>query len=380
MIKTSHGLTDSLLAAVTSITSQSEKLEPVVPTVGLLKGLEEMAGRGRPRIHPIKPKVKKAGDDDDGEEDYGPDTGPEADQNIVVHLKKVVDTDGKHHVKFQDGKSHKVHPDVAKKVLTALGKLKPQDRLKVQAHINQSHSNLIGLHKDFHEEVEHVDEQSVNYDPPYKKSVKRNVDFGKSKSEADGKYKVTAADRKEMSQHRITRLKKVGEEVEQVDELKKATLASYVNKAALSAADSYGKKRAGEAGADEIDRFTNRLGAIGDMKHRESLKKMSGVDQDSLNKHHTKTSLRLRGIKRATARLAKEVKRRNLGERNLILKAAGALGRVAGKIPGVANAAKKELDRMDAKKAAGQSASADLVAYARAQQDKLHKQRNEETI
>lgn len=97
-------------------------------------------GRGRPRKNPIKPK-------NDEDDEYGPDTGPEADQNIVNHLKKSVDSEGNHDVKFGDGSSHKVPAHVAHAVLGAMGKLKPADRLEIQKHIHASHKNLMDVHR-----------------------------------------------------------------------------------------------------------------------------------------------------------------------------------------------------------------------------------------
>jgi len=70
----------------------------------------------------------------------------EPDDNIIVHLKKAHESDGGHEVKFGDGSSHKVSGDVARKVLGAMGKLKPEHRLAVQNHIGQSHSNLMAVH------------------------------------------------------------------------------------------------------------------------------------------------------------------------------------------------------------------------------------------
>lgn len=98
--------------------------------------------RGRPRKSSTM--MKKSDDEDD---DYGPDTGPEPDQNIVNHLKKSVDTGGTHDVKFGDGSSHKVPSHVAHKVLGAMGKLKPSDRLEIQKHIHASHKNLMDVHR-----------------------------------------------------------------------------------------------------------------------------------------------------------------------------------------------------------------------------------------
>jgi len=88
--------------------------------------------RGRPRKNPA-PEGAASSDD-------------EADQNIVMHLKKSVDTGGNHDVKFADKSTHKVPGHVATAVLGAMGKLKPADRLEVQKHIHQSHSNLMQVH------------------------------------------------------------------------------------------------------------------------------------------------------------------------------------------------------------------------------------------
>lgn len=87
--------------------------------------------RGRPRKNPTV---------------GGDDGGTEPDHNIVMHLKKSIDTKGNHDVKFDDKSSHKVPAQVAHKVLTAMGKLKPADRLEVQKHVQQSHKNLMDVH------------------------------------------------------------------------------------------------------------------------------------------------------------------------------------------------------------------------------------------
>lgn len=101
------------------------------------KAMKEQAeldeARGRPRKNPLP-----AGSDSD--------QGEEPDHNIVMHLKKSVDTEGNHDVKFADKSSHKVPSHVAKNVLNAMGKLKPADRLEIQKHIGQSHSNLMQVH------------------------------------------------------------------------------------------------------------------------------------------------------------------------------------------------------------------------------------------
>jgi hypothetical protein len=108
------------------------------------KSLDLDEARGRPRKNPPKPAARK---DDDEDDEYGPDTGPEPDQNIVNHLKKSVDTGGNHDVKFADGSTHKVPSHVAHKVLGAMGKLKPADRVEIQKHIHASHKNLMDVHR-----------------------------------------------------------------------------------------------------------------------------------------------------------------------------------------------------------------------------------------
>lgn len=92
-------------------------------------------GRGRPPKNP----TEGGGDD------------KEADQHIHVQLKKASDMSGPDtkngaDVKFDSG-THFVHADHAKKVVSALEKLKPADREKMQAHIKQSHANFQAVHK-----------------------------------------------------------------------------------------------------------------------------------------------------------------------------------------------------------------------------------------
>lgn len=111
--------------------------------------------RGRPRKNPAPVKAK-----DDDEEEHLPDRGPEPDQNIHQQLKRAADTEhhevkgkegfktkGGAHVTFANGEKHFVHADHAKKVLSALERLKPADRSKMAEHIHQSHSHFQAVHK-----------------------------------------------------------------------------------------------------------------------------------------------------------------------------------------------------------------------------------------
>lgn len=108
-----------------------------------LANILEMAKRGRPRKTENRPAAKKS--EDDEEEDYGPDVGPEADQNITVHLKKTLDNE-KHETNFSDGKKHVVPQHIAHTVLHGMMKLKPEQRKQVQDHIQLSHKNLMDVH------------------------------------------------------------------------------------------------------------------------------------------------------------------------------------------------------------------------------------------
>lgn len=142
-IKVGEHLTDTELDDATEMGAKIKhvKSEEVAPKP--LSNILEMAKRGRPRkTDAVEPKKKSEDDEDD---DYGPDVGPEADQNIVVHLKKTVDNE-KHETSFSDNKKHVIPQHVAKTVLHGMMKLKPEQRKQVQDHIQKSHKNLMDVH------------------------------------------------------------------------------------------------------------------------------------------------------------------------------------------------------------------------------------------
>jgi hypothetical protein len=109
---------------------------------------EILEARGRPR-KPDGPtarkKAKEAALKSDDDDDYGPDVGPEADQNIIVHLKKTMDNE-KHETSFSDGSKHVVAQHVAKHVHDSILRLKPEQRKQVQDHIQKSHKNLMDVY------------------------------------------------------------------------------------------------------------------------------------------------------------------------------------------------------------------------------------------
>lgn len=95
------------------------------------------------------------------------------------------------------------------------------------------------------------------------------------------------------------------DESEQLDELSKDTLKSYLKKAPAtlySKGMENGKKH---AQADEIDRFTNRNGGLGGYKVGDELKSKAGVDSKETEKIRTKAFLRNKSIGKAVDKLTK---------------------------------------------------------------------------
>jgi len=144
-IKPGEHLTDSEL-------DDAQEMGVKIKHIKESKTLQDiLEGRGRPRKaggptdrKEAAAKAKKKSDDDE-EDDYGPDVGPEADQNIVVHLKKSMDNE-KHVTTFNDGGKHHIPGPVAKTIHDGMMKLKPEQRKQVQDHIQQSHKNLMDVH------------------------------------------------------------------------------------------------------------------------------------------------------------------------------------------------------------------------------------------
>lgn len=79
------------------------------------------------------------------------DVEPEADQNILVQLRKCVDilehgTQGGANVTFGDGETMFVEGTVAVKLVEALEGLKPETRAEVTEYLYQTHDNLVGVY------------------------------------------------------------------------------------------------------------------------------------------------------------------------------------------------------------------------------------------
>jgi hypothetical protein len=93
------------------------------------------------------------------------------------------------------------------------------------------------------------------------------------------------------------------EEYDQIDEISKKTLSSYIKKASDNAANhaaTYGRK---SAEADEIDRMTNRHMKYSD---KEKLHQIMKTTQSDVDAPRYKAAKRLKGIDRAVNKLARD--------------------------------------------------------------------------
>lgn len=99
--------------------------------------------------------------------------------------------------------------------------------------------------------------------------------------------------------------KQTNEQVEELDELSKGTLGSYIKKASNDLANkgaALGKK---QADADEVDRYTNRH-MPNQSDERERMRKAVGASHDDINKVRSGAIKRNKNIGKAVDRLSKE--------------------------------------------------------------------------
>jgi hypothetical protein len=111
---------------------------------------EILEARGRPPSAATLAKraAAKPREDEEEGEHYDADSGVEADQHIHVQLKKAADSDQKpFQVSFKNGKKHAVSQKVAKDILGATERLKPEHRKNVHDEIHQSYDNLMSVHR-----------------------------------------------------------------------------------------------------------------------------------------------------------------------------------------------------------------------------------------
>jgi hypothetical protein len=107
-------------------------------------------------IEKIKPQAAATNEakEEDDDEDYtkhhklDPDSGVEADQHIHVQLKKAIDSTMKpYEVSFKNGKKHSVSSPVAKTIVSAIEKLKPEHRKFAHDELHKSYDSLMAVHK-----------------------------------------------------------------------------------------------------------------------------------------------------------------------------------------------------------------------------------------
>ena len=151
-------------------TTGKEKIE-INPTV--TESAASDARRDMKKDKDLGPRKDSADDDDDAK----PQDRTKLDtRNVIMQLKKAADNKN-HKVKFDDGKSIKLKPDVVKAALVKFSKLKPNVKEKVQAQMQKSYKDMIKALSSIKEEVD--------------------LDEGKQKpyvsSDKDGKHVMSAS-------------------------------------------------------------------------------------------------------------------------------------------------------------------------------------------
>lgn len=132
------------------IKSATPKNGQVVDNVDTSREVSEARGRpaGAATLAKRAAAASKPREDDDEGEHYEADSGVEADQHIHVQLKKAADSDQKpFEVSFKNGKKHTVSQKVAKDILSATERLKPEHRKNVHDEIHHSYDNLMSVHR-----------------------------------------------------------------------------------------------------------------------------------------------------------------------------------------------------------------------------------------
>lgn len=138
--------TEANINKIHSVLKKQDMKENVNPYYDL----DEARGRpaGAATLAKRAAAAAKPREDDDEGEHYDKDSGVEADQHIHVQLKKAADSDQKpFEVSFKNGKKHTVSQKVAKDVLSATERLKPEHRKNVHDEIHQSYDNLMSVHR-----------------------------------------------------------------------------------------------------------------------------------------------------------------------------------------------------------------------------------------
>lgn len=155
--------------------------------------------------------------------------------------------------------------------------------------------------KDMKEEVEELDELSKKTLGAYVKAANRDTYIAGKFSRDDKEARAAGRKRKAGVAMAVDKLTK--EEVEELGELKKSTLASYISKASDNAAShaiKYGEKK---AQSDEMDRMMNRHMKYSD---KDAVHKIMKTTRDDVEEPRYKAAKRLKGIDMAVKKLSKD--------------------------------------------------------------------------
>lgn len=157
MFKGKNQLLKKIINRNTGISRASSRMEEV-------QNVDE-GKRGRPR--------KDGGEVGGGE--------MEADHNIIIHLRKAVNTGGKHDVEFKDGKKIRVKPEHAQALLDLHSAMNTKGKGIVQRYAGKSHAHMMEL----------INKQGDPHKPEPKKNwgPKRYADFSdgvRTKSNLEG--------------------------------------------------------------------------------------------------------------------------------------------------------------------------------------------------
>jgi hypothetical protein len=135
-------------------TTGKEKIE-INPTV-----TESAASDARRDIRKDKDLGRRKDSADDDDEATPQDRTKLDTRNVIMQLKKAADNKN-HKVKFDDGKSIRLKPDVVKAALVKFSKLKPNVKEKVQAQMQKSYKDMIKALNSIKEEAD-LDEAFSN--------------------------------------------------------------------------------------------------------------------------------------------------------------------------------------------------------------------------
>lgn len=168
--------------------------------------------------------------------------------------------------------------------------------------ILQQESHMHAKRKMRKEDVDQIDELSTPTLRKYREKARDDA-FDADAVDDERRLRKRSFGHNQAGKKIIKRGDTLRAEEVQIDELSKKTLASYIGKAATSAANKASEFGRKSAERDEMDRMMNRHMKFSD---KEDIHKKMGTTYRDVEEPREKVGKRVQGIKRATARLAKE--------------------------------------------------------------------------